>query len=289
VFFVVNNYPMNRTIVAIIPARYASTRLPGKPLLDLAGTPMILRVVKCARQVGSIERVIVATDDKRVLETVIAAGEEAVMTSPEHRTGTDRLAEVAGKLDAEIIVNIQGDEPLIDPATIESAIAPLLADSSIVMGTTSEPIENVEDALNPNVVKVIVDLHGFAIYFSRHPIPFPRTSVSEHKSMRAALSAQPELLKSFAKHTGLYVYRRDFLINFARLPSTPLEKIEALEQLRALEHGYRIKVVPVAHRSIGVDTPEDVERIRRMIETGVGGRETGDGVKKGVGGRGSGM
>lgn len=227
---------------------------------------MILRVVERARQAASINRVIVATDDERVYRTVINAGEEAMMTSPDHRTGTDRLAEVACRLGAEIIVNVQGDEPLIEPSTIEAAIAPPLKDQSIVMSTTCEPIESVEDLLKSNVVKVVTDNDGFALYFSRNPIPYPRAAVLEHGSIEAALRAQPALLKLYNKHTGLYVYRRDFLLKYAELPSTMLEQMEALEQLRALEHGYRIKVVPVVHRSIGVDTPEDLELVRGMLE-----------------------
>ncbi len=257
---------MNRSVVAIIPARYASTRLPGKPLLDIAGRPMILHVVDRAREVSFINRVIVATDDERVLRAVLDAGAEAMMTSPDHASGTDRLAEVALQLDADIIVNVQGDEPLIEPATIAAAVAPLLEDATIVMATTCEPIESVADALNPNIVKVVTDRDGFAVYFSRHPIPFPRAAVIAHGSLAAALHAQPELLKLFAKHTGLYAYRRDFLLKYARLEATPLERAEALEQLRALEHGYRIKVVKVAHRSIGVDTPEDLERVRMIMQ-----------------------
>ncbi|MGH9841562.1 MAG: 3-deoxy-manno-octulosonate cytidylyltransferase [Blastocatellia bacterium] len=257
---------MDREVVAIIPARYASTRLPGKPLLDIAGKPMILHVVERAKICASVHRVIVATDDQRVFAAVVRAGEEAMMTSPDHHTGTDRLAEVAAKLNASIIVNVQGDEPLIEPATIEAAIAPLLADDSIVMSTTSEPIEAAADVVNPNVVKVVTDADGFALYFSRHPIPFPRTAAAEYGSVDAALRARPELLALYAKHTGMYVYRRDFLLTYARLAPTPLEQMELLEQLRALEHGYRIKVVRVAHRSIGVDTPEDLETVRNLLD-----------------------
>ncbi|HEU0185241.1 MAG TPA: 3-deoxy-manno-octulosonate cytidylyltransferase [Blastocatellia bacterium] len=256
---------MGHNVVAIIPARYASTRLPGKPLIEIAGKPMILRVVERAMRAASINRVIVATDDDRVFQVVAGAGVEAVMTSPDHATGTDRLAEVAANLDAEIIVNIQGDEPMIEPSTIESAITPLLADNSIVMSTTCEPVESVEDALKSSVVKVVIDRDGFALCFSRNPIPFPRAAVLEHGSIEAALRARPEMLKAFNKHTGLYAYRRDFLLTYAKLPPTPLEQSEMLEQLRALEHGYRIKVVSVSHRSIGVDTPEDVKLVRRMI------------------------
>jgi 3-deoxy-manno-octulosonate cytidylyltransferase (CMP-KDO synthetase) len=254
-------------VVAIIPARYASTRLPGKPLVEIAGKPMILHVVERARLCPSIQRVIVATDDQRVFDAVTQAGAEAWLTSPAHRTGTDRLAEVAAQLDAEIIVNVQGDEPLIEPATIEAALAPLLADDSIVMSTTCEPIESAADALNPNVVKVVVDAAGFALYFSRNPIPYQRNEALAHGTLAAALEAEPELLSRFAKHTGLYAYRREFLLTYAKLPATPLEQAEALEQLRALEHGYRIRVVKVAHRSIGVDTPEDLEVVRWQLST----------------------
>ncbi|MFN0085436.1 MAG: 3-deoxy-manno-octulosonate cytidylyltransferase [Blastocatellia bacterium] len=256
---------MNTRIAAIIPARYASSRLPGKPLLEIGGTPMILRVVEQARKARGIDRVIVATDDERVFQAVVSAGEEAWMTSAAHRTGTDRLAEVAAVLGEEIIVNVQGDEPLISPGTIEAALAPLLADRSIVMSTTSEPIESVEDAINPNVVKVVCDREGFALYFSRHLLPFPRSEVLAQGSIEAALRARPELLGLYAKHTGLYVYRREFLLRYAGLAPTPLEQHEMLEQLRALEHGYRIRVVPVAHRSIGVDTPEDLEKVRAIV------------------------
>ncbi len=255
---------MNSKVVAIIPARYASTRLPGKPILDIGGKPMVVRVAERARQVSAINRVIIATDDQRIFDAVAAAGEEVMLTSPDHPTGTDRLAEVAAKLDAEIIVNVQGDEPLIEPATIEAALAPLLADSSIVMSTTSEPIESAADLLNPNVVKVVTDPACFALYFSRSPIPFPRAAVQQHGSLEAALAAEPALLGRYAKHTGMYVYRREFLLKYAKLPSTPLEQTELLEQLRALEHGHKIKVVKVAHRSIGVDTPEDLERVRQI-------------------------
>lgn len=230
---------------------------------------MIVRVAERARQVSCIDRVIVATDDQRVFDAVATHNHETpievILTSPDHPTGTDRLAEVAAKLDAEIIVNVQGDEPLIEPATIEAAIAPLLADQSIQMGTTSEPIESAADLLNPNVVKVVTDAKGFALYFSRNPIPFPRAAVQEFGSIEAALDAKPELLRQYSKHTGLYVYRRNFLLDYARLRPTPLEQEELLEQLRALEHGHRIKVVTVAHRSIGVDTPEDLERVRQII------------------------
>lgn len=253
-------------VTAIIPARFASSRLPGKPLLELAGKPMILHVVERAKQVKAIQRVIVATDDERIFAAVKEAGEEAWMTSPAHQTGTDRLAEVAAQLEADIIVNVQGDEPFIEPSTIESALQPLLDDPSIVMATTCEPLTSAADILNPNVVKVVTDQAGFALYFSRQPLPFPRAEVLVHGSLEAALHAQPELLYCYAKHTGMYVYRRAFLLRFAELAPTPLERTETLEQLRALEHGYRIRVVPAVHHSIGIDTPDDLAKARKLLE-----------------------
>jgi 3-deoxy-manno-octulosonate cytidylyltransferase (CMP-KDO synthetase) len=256
---------MNTKITAVIPARYASSRLPGKPLLEIGGIPMVLRVVGRARQVKSIDRVIVATDDQRVFDCVSSAGEEAIMTRNDHRTGTDRLAEVAKQLDSEIIVNVQGDEPLIESVTIESAISPLLADASILMSTTCEPVESASDVLDPNVVKVIVDREGYAISFSRNPIPFPRAAILEHGSIDKALKAEPELLRLYSKHTGLYVYRRQFLLKYAGLAAAPIEQAEALEQMRVLEYGYKIRVVRVTQHTIGVDTTEDLERVRRMV------------------------
>ena len=256
---------MAMNVTAVIPARFASSRLPGKPLLELAGKPMILHVIERAKQVRAIQRVIVATDDERIFTTVKQAGEEVWMTAPAHQTGTDRLAEVAAQLEADIIVNVQGDEPFIAPATIEAALHPLLADASIVMATTCESIESAADVLNPNVVKVVTDRAGFALYFSRQPIPFPRAEVLVHGSLAAALQAQPELLHLYAKHTGMYVYRREFLLRLAQLEPMPLERIEALEQLRVLAHGYRIRVVKAAHRALGIDTPDDLEKARELL------------------------
>ncbi len=255
------------SITAIIPARYASSRLPGKPLLAIAGKPMILHVVERTKTVRSITRIIVATDDKRIFQVVTAAGTEAMMTSSAHPTGTDRLAEVAAQIDAEIIVNVQGDEPFIASTTIEAALQPLLDDRSVVMATTCEPILSAADLLNPNVVKVVTDRAGFALYFSRQAIPFPRAEVLAHGSLAAALHAQPELLDRFTKHTGMYVYRRAFLLEYAQLAPTPLEQNEALEQLRALEHGYRIKVVRAAHRSLGIDTPADLVAAQNVMKS----------------------
>ncbi|MEO8572531.1 MAG: 3-deoxy-manno-octulosonate cytidylyltransferase [Pyrinomonadaceae bacterium] len=256
-------------VVAIVPARYASVRLPGKMLMPVNGRPLILQTVERVRLARSVSRVIVATDDERIFDIVKANGDEVVMTSAKHRSGTDRVAEVAGHIpNAAIIVNVQGDEPLISPETIDAAVRALEADGSANMSTTSEPIENLEELLSPNVVKVVVGENGHAIYFSRSVMPYPRdASLRYHGDPDDAIRNEPELLSIFRKHTGLYVYRREYLLRFSKLPPTKLEQIEMLEQLRALEDGARIKVVDAVGRSIGVDTSDDLERVRQMLES----------------------
>lgn len=256
-----------KNVIAVIPARYASTRLEGKLLLLLAGKPLILHTLEQARKAGTVSRVIVATDDERILRVVEESGNEAVLTAPEHRSGSDRIAEVAATLpDRSVIVNVQGDEPLISPNTIDAAVECLLAHDAADMSTTCEKIEHKVDVLNPNVVKVVTDGRGYAVYFSRSPIPFPRDAVSKHGSVAAALNAEPELLLRFRKHTGLYVYRRNFLLRFAKMDQTALEKTEMLEQLRVIENGGRIVVAEAGGGSIGVDTQEDFERTREILE-----------------------
>jgi len=230
-------------VVIIIPARYASTRFPGKPLADLWGKPLIQHVYERALRAQSSSRVIVATDDERIAAAAEGFGAEVAMTAREHPSGTDRVAEVAGRIDCDLIVNVQGDEPLIEPASIDAAVEPLIEDRGIPMGTLCCPIDNVEELANPNVVKVVVDREGFALYFSRLPIPFVRDARREATRYR---------------HIGLYAYRREFLLELAGLEPTPLEEAEKLEQLRALEHGHRIKVTMVASAWPGVDTPEDL-------------------------------
>ena len=252
--------------VTIIPARYDSVRLPGKALLEIAGKPMICWVVARALAARNVSRAIVATDDERIIAAVESAGFEAVMTRADHRSGTDRIAEVAASIeDAETIVNVQGDEPLISPVTIDRAIDALIADQHAGMATTWEPIESAADVLNPDVVKVVVDEHDTAIYFSRSPVPYPREAVREHGSIEAALRNEPSLLAGFRKHTGLYAYRRDVLLEFAQWPQSDLERLESLEQLRALEHGVKIKAIKASTSSIGVDTMEDLERVRNVV------------------------
>jgi len=244
-------------ITAIIPARYGSTRFPGKPLADICGKTMIERVYQRTAQSSLIDRVIVATDDERIAAAVTSFGGELCMTSDTHETGTDRLAEVAEKLSADLIVNVQGDEPLIEPSMIDQAITPLIADASIDMGTLMVAVESIEEFLSPNAVKVVTDQHNAALYFSRSPIPCVRDYVD-------SLEQNFNAVKAF-KHIGLYVYRREFLLKYPTLPATPLECMEKLEQLRALEHGYKIHVAETSRPSQGVDTPEDLEKVRSIV------------------------
>ena len=252
--------------VAVIPARYSSTRLPGKPLLEIAGKPLIVWVAEQARAASTISRTIVATDDTRIADAALSAAFDVVMTRADHRTGTDRIAEVAHNLRAEIIVNVQGDEPLIDPATIDRVVNALVEDATAQMATTYEPIADAADVVNPSVVKIAFDDDGCAMNFSRNPIPFPKQAVEKYGSIEAALRQEPALLFSFKKHTGLYAYRRQFLLEFTRWPQSENERKESLEQLRALDRGIKIKVVEAASISIGVDTMDDLERVRSIIE-----------------------
>jgi 3-deoxy-manno-octulosonate cytidylyltransferase (CMP-KDO synthetase) len=248
-------------ITAIIPARYASTRFEGKALADIKGKPMVRHVYERTALAQLVSEVIVATDDERIAAAVRAFGGRVVMTSRDHETGTDRLAEVAAGLDSEIVVNVQGDEPLIEPAMIDEAIRPLVEDPAIVMGTLKSRIRNLHDFLSPNVVKVVTDRNGFALYFSRSPLPNFRDKWNDLKD--EAFNSGKLLCH---KHVGLYVYRREFLLQYARMAPTQLELSEKLEQLRVLENGYRIKVVETAYESIGVDTPGDLEKVLEHLK-----------------------
>jgi 3-deoxy-manno-octulosonate cytidylyltransferase (CMP-KDO synthetase) len=233
-------------IVAVIPARYDSTRFPGKPLADIAGRPMIEHVYRRTADARGVDAVVVATDDERIASAIERFGGIVRMTGLSHRTGTDRIAEVARDLHCEIVVNVQGDLPIVEPEMIVEVIEPLTADPTLVMSTLRTAISNASDFTNPNVVKVVVDAHDNALYFSRAPIPFQRDRGAAFK------------------HIGLYGYRRDFLLTFTTLERTPLERSESLEQLRALENGFRIRAVETRFESIEVDTPEDLERVRRL-------------------------
>lgn len=256
-----------KNIIAIIPARLDSTRLVNKLLLDLRGKPLILHTLEQTKKARNISRVIVATDSEKIYDIIEASGNEAAMTSAAHQSGSDRIAEVAATLpENSIIVNVQGDEPLIPPTTIDAAVEAILSDDGIQMATTCEKIHDAETVLSSDVVKVVTDENHFALYFSRSPIPFPRDIAKKYGSLESALSNKPELIALFRKHTGLYVYRREFLLRYTKLKQTNLEKIEMLEQLRALESGAKIKVVEVSESSIGVDTQEDFERARKTLE-----------------------
>jgi len=221
---------------------------------------MVQHVYEGVSQSKLIDEVIVATEDQRILEAVKSFGGKAILTSPTHPTGTDRVAEVTRKLKSEIIVNVQGDEPLIIGSIIDKAIRPLLLDDTLHMSTLMTRIEEVRDWLNPHIVKVVVDQKNFALYFSRSPIPFPRDLNIGRLESNPFGTSRP-LPKRVFKHIGVYVFRRKFLLNFSKMKPTPLEKLEKLEQLRALENGYRIKVTPVNYEPICVDTPEDLGKI----------------------------
>jgi 3-deoxy-manno-octulosonate cytidylyltransferase (CMP-KDO synthetase) len=259
-----------KNVIAVIPARYSSVRLPGKLLLPIGGQPVIVRTASRAAEATTVSRVIVATDDERILQAVASAGFEAVMTSSEHTSGTDRLAEVAKDLpDDSIIVNVQGDEPLIAPETIDAAVHALISDPAADMATTFEPIESLGQLLNGNVVKLVVSDAGYVMHFSRSPMPFPRDAALRYDGDPGrAISEEPELLSLFRKHTGLYVYRRSYLLRFSQLPQTMLERIEMLEQLRALEDGAKIRAVAAVGSSVGVDTQADYDRVCSIFANG---------------------
>lgn len=239
-----------RTAIAVIPARYQSTRLPAKALADLAGRSMIEHVYRRASAARSVSSVIVATDDERILRAVQAFGGDARMTGASHQSGTDRIAEVVASVPCDLVVNVQGDEPLLEPEMIDEAVAAFSGDPSLQMSTLRRRISDPGERQNPNVTKVVVDRDGFALYFSRAPIPHVRDGCPPAPAWR---------------HVGLYVYTRECLLRLSGLPPTELERSEALEQLRALEHGIRIKALETRHDSIGVDTPEDLARVRQMM------------------------
>ena len=236
-------------ILCVIPARYASTRLPGKPLKDVAGKPMICRVYDRASQAKTLSGVVVATDDERILRAVEDHGGRAMMTAKDHPTGTDRLAEVAEAYpDVDLIINVQGDEPLIEPSLIDELGRAFDGDAALQMATVMTPMEDEAEQKNPNNVKVVTDKNGCALYFSRSLLPYPRNDAGT----------------PVYKHIGSYAYRRDFLLAYAKMAPTPLERAESLEQLRALENGYKIKCIRTNARFVGVDTPEDLAKVNEI-------------------------
>jgi len=255
--------PSDLAIVAIIPARYGSTRLPGKPLSDIHGKTLIERVHERVRGATTLDRILVATDDERIAAAVRGFGGEVRLTSPDHPTGTDRLAEAARSVEAEIVVNVQGDEPMLDPAGIDAAVRALKDDPELEVTSVSLPLRDAEEMLSPSVVKVVTDAGGNALYFSRSPIPFVRRGSSGDLAAAAAAAVACGLAR---KHVGLYAYRRAALARFASLPASALEEAEGLEQLRALHHGIRIRVVPMeGEGGQAVDTPQDLERVRALL------------------------
>lgn len=235
--------------LGVIPSRYASTRLEGKPLKDICGHTMIEWVYKRTKM-SNLDEVVVATDDERIFNEVEKFGGKAILTRKDHENGTSRIAEVCEKItDYDVIVNVQGDEPLIEPDMINSIIDSFKEDDSIAMSTLKYKIDTMEEIENPNYVKVITDKKGYALYFSRSVIPYPRKMD----------------LKNYYKHVGIYGYKRDFVIEYAKMEPTPLEKSESLEQLRALENGYKIKVMETPYKIIGVDTQEELEKVREYV------------------------
>jgi 3-deoxy-manno-octulosonate cytidylyltransferase (CMP-KDO synthetase) len=243
-----------RKILGVIPARFQSSRFPGKVLAPIASKPMLQHVYERASKSQYLTSTIIATDDERVFAAAKNFGARVRMTRPDHASGTDRVAEVASAENAEIIVNIQGDEPLIDPAAIDTAILPLAHEPDVVMATLKKRIEDPREITDPNVVKVVAAHNGDAVYFSRAPIPFDRDRAGS---------------VPYFKHIGLYVYQRDFLLSYSALPVGPLEQFERLEQLRALENGFRIRVVETEYESLGVDTPEDLARVSRLFDASI--------------------
>jgi 3-deoxy-manno-octulosonate cytidylyltransferase (CMP-KDO synthetase) len=241
------------SVVAVIPARYASTRLPGKPLVPLAGKPMVQHVYERTKLASTVNRVIVATDDQRIIDAVRAFGGEARMTRADHRTGTERIAEVAAHESGHVFVNVQGDEPLIDPAAIDTAVQALLEGEPAQIATVATPIRVTADIMDPNIVKTVLDFDENALYFSRAPIPWVRDS--QHK-----------VHVKYWKHLGLYVFQRGALLEYPTLPQGELERIEQLEQLRWLENGWKIRVAEVEHDAVSVDVAEDVVRVEKLME-----------------------
>jgi 3-deoxy-manno-octulosonate cytidylyltransferase (CMP-KDO synthetase) len=240
-------------VVVVIPSRFGSTRLPGKPLVTLGGKPMVQHVYERAKRAQTVHKVLVATDDQRILEAVQGFGGEARMTRSDHRTGTERIAEVAAHEEGDIFINVQGDEPLIDPVSIDTAVAALLEEPPAQIATVATPIRHANDIMDPNVVKTVLDFDENALYFSRAPVPWVRDT-------------QQKIHVKYWKHLGLYAFQRNALLEYPTLPQGELEKIEQLEQLRWLENGWRIRVAEVIRDAVSVDVPEDISRVEKLLK-----------------------
>src|SRR5271156_1550883 len=241
-----------KTVLAVVPARHASVRFPGKPLAQIAGKSMIQHVVERLRDAATISRIVVATDDERIKDAVASFGEEAILTRADHRTGTDRVAEVAAHVPAEIYVNVQGDEPLIDAGTVDAVVQAMLDDDSVQIATPCAAITIPNEIMDPNVVKVVRDFDGNALYFSRAPIPWVRDTGES-------------VVAQHWKHLGLYAFRREALVEFPTLPPGDLERLEQLEQLRWLENGFHLRVVETDYDAVSVDVPADVARVEALL------------------------
>ena len=260
--------------IGIIPARYASSRFPGKLLAPLAGKPLLQHVYERACRASRLEEVWVATDDSRIAGLIEGIGGRVVMTSPDHTTGSDRVAEAALSPEArgaDIFVNIQGDQPLIDADALDGLVAAFDDDEGLKMATLFEPLRSVEDLTDPNVAKVVADRNGYALYFSRSPIPYRRLEGKMKREFETGLASSPGGLSGYWKHVGVYAFSRDFLQQFGKLARGPLESSEGLDQLRVLESGHRIRLVPSAGVSISVETPEDLERVEAIIGSSIRG------------------
>ena len=241
--------------IGIIPARFGSTRFEGKLLADLCGKPVIQHTWENAKKSKSLGDLIIATDDKRIYNVCKGFGAKAIYTSKAHKSGSDRLTEVVSDIDARIVVNIQADEPFIHPSMIDDVVSPVLKDKDTQMATLCHKIRNEHEVLNPNIVKVVFDRKGFALYFSRSVIPYKSRATSNEQRTT-----------NHYKHIGLYAYTKDFLFTFKSLPQSPLEKVEKLEQLRVIENGYKIKVIETRHDTVGIDTPEDLVKATELIK-----------------------
>ena len=251
--------PINKKVLAVIPTRWASVRFPGKPIADILGKPMVQWVAEQAEKSSLVTDVIIATDDNRIYDVVLGFGGKVVMTSPNHQSGTDRVAEVARNIECDIIVNIQGDEPLIPPDNIDLVIKPLLDSDELVVSTLMTSISSSSEMLDPDICKVVVDDAGCALYFTRAPIPYNR----DFDCMDSQVGCKQKVLGH--KHIGIYAYKKSFLLNFSNMKTSRLENIEKLEQLRILENRYSIKVIETEQNSIGVDRPGDIEKIIKNI------------------------
>ena len=251
-------------VAAVIPARMQSVRLPGKPLQPIAGVPMIVRVLDRARACPELDRIIVATDSEAIVRVVENHGGEAWLTSPDHRTGSDRVAEVATRLDEELILNLQGDEPLLPKSTVRALVNHGVSCPELTVVTAVIPLRWEHDVVNPNIVKAVGTEQGRALYFSRYPVPYCKAKPLDLSAEQPAQRACP----GYFKHIGIYLYRREFLLKYVRLRATPLEIAESLEQLRILENGYPIHLVTVQEDSVSVDTPEDLAVVEALVSSG---------------------